>query len=181
MVDLFYRFTCFLTGYIVGRCIEIDGHLPALPFKRVLASIHCADNRYLLLLLCMVEKFQESFSSAQNHCKCYKKWGGGHSHMLLGINCLSLDPPFYANLTPNDHFFLQSTPNDPFFQFCKEFYIEMKNICVLHAQLKNCIILCQFEQNKIANFDMKILFSPRDFHTLKDPIFWSPHRMTPLF
>ena len=46
--------------------------------------------------------------------------------MLLGINCLSLDPLFYANPTPNDHFFLQSTLNDPFVQFCKEFYIEME-------------------------------------------------------
>ena len=41
--------------------------------------------------------------------------GGGHSHMSVYIKCLSLDPLFYANLTPNDLFFIQSTPNDPIF------------------------------------------------------------------
>ena len=102
--------------------------------------------------------------------------GGGHSHMLLGINCLSLDQLFYTNPTPNDHFFLQSTLNDPFVQFCKEFHIEMK---------KNFRASCAIR--KLYNFmsiwakKMQILAWKFYFHTLKDPIFWSPHRMTPLF
>ena len=42
--------------------------------------------------------------------------GGGHSHMLVDIKCLSIDPLFlrrpYTQWPP---FFIQSTPNDPLF------------------------------------------------------------------
>ena len=42
---------------------------------------------------------------------------GRQPHMSVDIKCLSIDPPFYADLTPNDRpfIFLQSTPNDPLF------------------------------------------------------------------
>ena len=51
----------------------------------------------------------------------------GHAHMSVDIKCLSLDPSFYADLTPNYlPFFIWSTLNDPLFHLCIKFTYKLQ-------------------------------------------------------
>ena len=72
--------------------------------------------------------------------------GGGHSHLLVDIKCLSIDPPFHADLTPND----------PLFPLSYQ---------ILHTNWKYLGALCAFWEIytfcdnfkiKFANFGLKI-------------------------
>ena len=78
------------------------------------------------------------------HLKTYL--GGGHSHLLVDIKCLSIDPPFHADLTPND----------PLFPLSYQ---------ILHTNWKYLGALCAFWEIytfcsnfkiKFANFGLKI-------------------------
>ena len=113
---------------------------------------------------------------------------GGHSHMLVDIKCLSIDPLFlcwpYTQWPP---FFIQSTPNDPFFPLLYQ---------ILHKNCKFLRVRAHFE--KCNNFvailteNLQILSWNCTFAHWMTPIsgsphqksphfFWCPHRMTPFF
>ena len=97
--------------------------------------------------------------------------GGRHSHMSVDIDCLSLDPLFYANHTPNDPFFLQSTPNGP---FCNKFYIQnYKFLCALHAFCEIWKFCGNFNM-KLVNYGLKL-----QVYTLHNPHFRSQHQKRP--
>ena len=58
----------------------------------------------------------------------YAIFSMGHSYMLVDIDCLSLDSPFYADLTPDDPLFSSvHTQWPPFFHFCEEFYVHIRD------------------------------------------------------
>ena len=64
---------------------------------------------------------------------CTIRSGGGHSHMSVDIKCLSIDPLFYADPTPNDPLFLFSPhPMTPFFNFFSQ--ILHRNCKFLHTE-----------------------------------------------
>ena len=109
--------------------------------------------------------------------------------MLVDIKCLSIDPLFYANPTPNDPFFLFSPhPTTPFFfHFCITSYIKIANFCPLRAHFEKLNDFCGNFNRKFANFALKLHFctlnDPHfgEFTPKKPPFFWCPHRMTPFF
>ena len=70
---------------------------------------------------------------------------GWHYHMSVDIKCLSIDPHFYADLTPNDPFFIQSAPNDPFFStFVSNFTYNLQIFAHFARILRDWTILRQF-------------------------------------
>ena len=75
--------------------------------------------------------------------------------MSVDIKCLSLDPLFYANLTPNDlFFFIQSTPDDPLFLLGIKLQIFA---CIL----RNLTSFCQFYALYIPTIDKRRPGRPR--------------------
>ena len=69
---------------------------------------------------------------------CTKTPPGGHSHMSVEIKCLSLDPLFYADPTPNDPLFLFSPhPMTPFFPLLYQILPKkIANFCALRANFE---------------------------------------------
>ena len=96
--------------------------------------------------------------------------------MLVDIKCLSKDPFYYANPTPNDPLFIQSTPNDPLFHFCIKFYIKIANFCALRAHFEK---FNNFEA--ILTENLQILPWNCIFAHWMTPIFGSPHQKSPHF
>ena len=111
--------------------------------------------------------------------------GGGHSHMSVDIKCLSIDPLFYADLTPNDPpFFPQSTPNDPFFPFL--YQIQHTNCKFLHTSCAFWEIykFCGSFNIKFAKFWLGVCIKKDPISlepTENDPLFSTWHRMLPTF
>ena len=112
--------------------------------------------------------------------------GGGHSHMLVDIKCLSMRPLFYADPTPNDPLFSFSPhPMTPFFPFLYHILHKIANFCALRAhfeEFSDFVAILTF-----ANFALKLHFctlnDPHFWESTpkKPPFFWCPHRMTPFF
>ena len=68
-----------------------------------------------------------------------EKSGGGHSHMLVDIDCLSLDPLFYADLAPNDPvlFFFPHPVTPLFSTFVKNLMYKLEIFSCFACILKN--------------------------------------------
>ena len=120
----------------------------------------------------------------------YTLWSprGGHSHMSVDIKCLSIDPLFYADPTPNDPLFLFS-PHlmTPFFPLLYQILHNNWNFCALRAHFEKFNNFCGNFKRKFANFALKLHFctlnEPHFWESTseKPPFFWCPHRMTPFF
>ena len=112
-------------------------------------------------------------------CFFARRFPPGHSHMLVDIKCLSIDPPFFLNrpYTQWPPFFIQSTPNDPLFSLL--YQILHKNCKFLRASRAFWEILrfCGNLNRKCANSALKLHFC-----TLNDPHFWEPTpKKAPIF
>ena len=103
--------------------------------------------------------------------------GGGHSHMSVDIKCLSIDPLFYADPTPNDPLFYSvHTLWPPFFHFCIKFYIKIANFCALspHFEKFNDFVAILTENLQILPWNCIIA------HWMT-PIFWESTPKKPPF
>ena len=102
---------------------------------------------------------------------------GGHSHMLVDIKCLSIDPLFYADPTPNDPLFSFSPhPMTPFFHFCIKFYIKIANFCTLRAHFEQF-----YDFVAILTENLQILPWNCTLAHWMTPISGSPHQKSPYF
>ena len=91
--------------------------------------------------------------------------GGGHSHMLVDIKCLSIDPLFYADLTPNDPpSFFSPHPMTPFFPLL---YQILHTNCKFSHAFWEIYKFCGNSNIRFANFGLKLHFC-----TLNDSHFW---------
>ena len=95
---------------------------------------------------------------------------GGHSHMLMDINFLSLDPHFlcrsYTQWLP---FLFSPYPMTPFFCFCIKFYIQIANFGVLCTHFEKFNNFTSIINIKFANFGLKFHFLHTEW---PDPHFW---------
>ena len=118
----------------------------------------------------------------------YAIFSMGHSYMLVDIDCLSLDSPFYADLTPDDPLFSSvHTQWPPFFHFCEEFYVHIRDFRgggALRAFRENYRFHCNFNK-KFENFGLKLHWMNPVFgvHFKTHPIFFSfePTPYNPFF
>ena len=107
--------------------------------------------------------------------------GGVHSHLLVDIKCLLIDPPFHADLTPNDPHFPLS------YQIL---HTNWKYLGALYA-FWEIYTFCDNFKIKFANFGLKIavlhtkwppflgIHIKKIFFYLIFFFFLSSHRMTP--
>ena len=88
--------------------------------------------------------------------------GGGHSHMLMDIKCLSIDPPFLRR---------PYTQWPPFLHFCIKFYIKIAIFCALrvHFETFNDFV-------EIFTENLQILPWNCTFAHWMTPISASPHQ-----
>ena len=109
---------------------------------------------------------------------------GGHSHVLVDIKCLSIDPLFFTPtlhpMTPFFHSFHTQWP--PFFHFCIKFYIKIANFCALRAHFEKfndfVAILTENLQIMPWNYTFAHWITPI---SKKAPIFLVPTPNDPLF
>ena len=108
--------------------------------------------------------------------------------MSVDIKCLSIDPFFYADPTPNDPLFYSvHTQWPPFFHFCMKFYMKIANFlrASAHFEKFNDFVAILTENLQIlpwtcifAHWITPIFGSPQQ----RSPhFFWCPHQMIPFF
>ena len=96
----------------------------------------------------------------------FKPGGGGDSHMLADIICLSIDPFFDANLTTNDLVFQYCNSSHLMTPFFKNF-----NLCTQReSKFKNFVNFQQKKSNLYSNLTQ---------FKLNDPHFWEVQQFTP--
>ena len=139
--------------------------------------------------MCNLAHYKEKFPFVHATQNVKIEHGGPICRWIGPIDCLSLDPFFYADLTPNDPFFLQSTPSDPLFStFVSNLTCKWQIFCTLSAnfeKFKNFAAILTYTKQ----IWLEIAFLHTEFpsflevHTKKKTFFgfWSPHQMAPFF